>query len=84
MLAVAAMATQNVLVKLAMVKTPSTAVMTTNTTQLLIDMVTLARKGGASGEIDETRRRARVTFTCIVGFMGGCVAGAALAIRWVS
>jgi uncharacterized membrane protein YoaK (UPF0700 family) len=40
MLAVAAMATQNALVKLALPGAPSTAVMTTNTTQLTIDLAT--------------------------------------------
>jgi uncharacterized membrane protein YoaK (UPF0700 family) len=43
MLAVAAMATQNALVRLALLGAPSTAVMTTNITQLTIDLTTLAR-----------------------------------------
>src|SRR5438093_2576892 len=38
MLAVAAMATQNALVKLALPGAPSTAVMTTNITQLIVDL----------------------------------------------
>src|SRR5579872_2368345 len=42
MLAVAAMATQNVLVKLDLPGAPSTAVMTTNITQLTVDLATLA------------------------------------------
>ena len=46
MLAVAAMAVQNAMVKLALVDTPSTAVMTTNTTQLCIDLWRSARFGG--------------------------------------
>src|ERR1700689_640211 len=78
MLAAAAMATQNALAKLALVKAPSTAVMTTNTTQLIIDLATLARGGGVRGDAATARQRARVTFLCIVGFGGGCVAGAGL------
>jgi len=45
MLAVAAMATQNALVKLALKHAPSTAVMSTNITQLTSDLATLARAG---------------------------------------
>ena len=43
MLGVAAMAIQNALVKLALKGVPSTAVMTTNITQLTVDPATLAR-----------------------------------------
>jgi uncharacterized membrane protein YoaK (UPF0700 family) len=43
MLGVAAMAIQNALVKLALKGVPSTAVMTTNITQLNVDLATLAR-----------------------------------------
>lgn len=78
MLAVAAMATQNAMVKLALVKAPSTAAMTTNTTQLIIDLATLARAGSGPNDLAEVRQRARVTSLCIVGFGGGCVAGAVL------
>jgi uncharacterized membrane protein YoaK (UPF0700 family) len=78
MLAVAAMATQNAMVKLALVKAPSTAVMTTNTTQLIIDLATLVRKGEAPDNAADARRRAGVTSLCLLGFAGGCVAGAVL------
>jgi uncharacterized membrane protein YoaK (UPF0700 family) len=78
MLAVAAMATQNAMVKLALVKAPSTAAMTTNTTQLIIDLATLARGQEDPNDLADVRQRARVTFLCIVGFVGGCVAGAVL------
>jgi uncharacterized membrane protein YoaK (UPF0700 family) len=78
MLAVAAMATQNAMVKLALVKVPSTAAMTTNTTQLIIDLATLARGQEDPNDLADVRQRARVTFLCIVGFVGGCVAGAVL------
>jgi len=46
MLAVAAMAVQNAMVELALVDTPSTAVMTTNTTQLCIDLVAISQVRG--------------------------------------
>jgi uncharacterized membrane protein YoaK (UPF0700 family) len=82
MLGVAAMATQNVLVKLALKDTPSTAVMTTNITQLTVDLATLVRSGGDPGELAKVRRRARMTFACVIGFVAGCAAGAALEVRF--
>jgi uncharacterized membrane protein YoaK (UPF0700 family) len=82
MLAVAAMATQNALVKLALVKSPSTAVMTTNTTQLIVDVAALVRSAENPNKLGETRLRARVTFLCMAGFVGGCVAGAVLEVRF--
>jgi uncharacterized membrane protein YoaK (UPF0700 family) len=80
MLAVAAMATQNALVKLALPGAPSTAVMTTNITQLTIDLTTLARGVGELDDLAITRRRASVTFPCVVGFVAGCAAGAVLEV----
>ena len=82
MLGVAAMATQNVLVKLALKGAPSTAVMTTNITQLTIDLTTLIRGRGDAGELAKARSRARMTFPCIVGFVVGCAAGATLEVRF--
>jgi len=81
MLGVSAMATQNALVKLALIGVPSTAVMTTNTTQLVIDL--LAAPGGrrSPGDLARTRKRARVTLACILGFTVGCVAGAILELH---
>ncbi len=78
MLAVAAMATQNALVKLALQGAPSTAVMTTNTTQLTIDLATLIWNRGEPDDLATARRRAGVTFPCVVGFVGGCAIGAVL------
>jgi len=78
MVAVAAMATQSALVKLALVDSPSTAVMTTNTTQLLIDLVVVARSQGEPGVLGKARRRAKVTSACIAGFVIGGAAGAIL------
>jgi uncharacterized membrane protein YoaK (UPF0700 family) len=77
MLAVAAMATQNAMVKLAM-QSPSTAAMTTNTTQLVLDLASLILRKKDGGELAETRRRAKATSGCLAGFVGGCVAGAVL------
>jgi uncharacterized membrane protein YoaK (UPF0700 family) len=82
MLGVAAMATQNVLVRLALKGTPSTAVMTTNITQLTVDLATLARIRGDTEEVAKVRRRARMTFACVIGFVAGCAAGAALEVKF--
>jgi uncharacterized membrane protein YoaK (UPF0700 family) len=82
MLAVAAMATQNALVKLALVESPSTAVMTTNTTQLIVDAAALVRSAEEPDKLGKTRQRALVTFLCMAGFVVGCVAGAVLELRF--
>jgi uncharacterized membrane protein YoaK (UPF0700 family) len=82
MFGVAAMATQNVLVKLALKDAPSTAVMTTNITQLTLDLSMLARRQGNTDELAKARRRARMTFACVIGFAAGCAAGAALEIKF--
>jgi uncharacterized membrane protein YoaK (UPF0700 family) len=82
MLAVAAMATQNALVKLALVESPSTAVMTTNTTQLIVDVAALVRNAEEPDKHDKRRRQARVTFLCMAGFVAGCVAGAVLELHF--
>ena len=82
MLGVAAMATQNVLVKLALKDVPSTAVMTTNITQLTVDLATLARSRADADELAKARRRARMTFACVIGFVVGCAAGAALEVKF--
>jgi len=78
MLGVAAMATQNALVKLALPGAPSTAVMTTNTTQLTIDLATLVGARGEPDDLAKARHRAGVTFPCVAGFVAGCAAGAVL------
>jgi uncharacterized membrane protein YoaK (UPF0700 family) len=82
MLAVAAMATQNALVRLALPGTPSTAVMTTNITQLTVDLTTLARGLGKPDELARARHRAGVSFLCVVAFVAGCAAGAALEVHF--
>jgi uncharacterized membrane protein YoaK (UPF0700 family) len=81
MLGVAAMATQNALIKLARPGLPSTAVMTTNITQLTIDLTALAGHQGDPDDLAQARRRAIVTFPCVVGFVAGCAAGAVLEVH---
>jgi uncharacterized membrane protein YoaK (UPF0700 family) len=80
MLGVAAMATQNTLVKFALEGSPSTAVMTTNITELPLDLMALARGRAAPDDLARARRRAGVTFLCVLGFVAGCAAGAALEV----
>ena len=82
MLGVAALATQNVLVKLAFKGVPSTAVMTTNITQLTVDPAMLARSKGNPDELAQAGRRARMTFSCVIGVVVGCDAGAALEVKF--
>jgi uncharacterized membrane protein YoaK (UPF0700 family) len=81
MLGVAAMATQNALVKLALPGLPSTAVMTTNTTQLTIDLASVLWSQGEPEDRAQARRRAGVTFPVVVGFVAGCAAGAILEVQ---
>jgi uncharacterized membrane protein YoaK (UPF0700 family) len=82
MLAVAAMATQNALVRFALPGVPSTAVMTTNITQLTVDLATVVRRVSEPEELTRARCRASVTFACMVGFLAGCASGAVLAVRF--
>ena len=82
MLGVAAMATQNVLVRLTLPDVPSTAVMTANITQLTIDLATLARGRDGPDDLATARRRASTTFPCVVGFVAGCVAGVVLEVHF--
>jgi uncharacterized membrane protein YoaK (UPF0700 family) len=81
MLGVAAMATQSALVRLTLPGTPSTAVMTTNLTQLAVDLATLAQSRGEPGDLALARHRARATILCIIGFITGCMAGAVLEVH---
>jgi uncharacterized membrane protein YoaK (UPF0700 family) len=76
MLGVAAMAVQNALVQISLTNTPSTAVMTTNVTHFMLDLgeVLVCRDHRQAAR---ARTRALRTFPVIVGFMIGCVLGAA-------
>jgi uncharacterized membrane protein YoaK (UPF0700 family) len=82
MIGVAAMATQNALVKLELPGFPSTAVMTTNITQLTIDLAMLARGKGEPAYLARARRGARLTFPSVVGFVAGCAAGGFLELHF--
>jgi uncharacterized membrane protein YoaK (UPF0700 family) len=69
------MATQNALVRLELPGFPSTAVMTTNITQLTIDLAPLVRGKGDPTYLARTRRGASLTFPSVAGFVAGCAAG---------
>jgi uncharacterized membrane protein YoaK (UPF0700 family) len=81
MLGVSAMATQNALVRLVLHGSPSTAAMTTNTTQLTIDLATLVRKSAGTEERAKARKGASATFPPVLGFIIGCASGALLYTR---
>ncbi len=80
MLAVAAMATQNAVVQLTLKDPPSTTIMTTNITQLAIDLTTLAMGRGDLDVLTRARCRASMSFPCVVGFVGSCAVGAVLEV----
>ena len=82
MLGVAAMATQNALVKLDLPGFPSTAVLTTNTVQLTINLATLLRGNRRPDEIARARRGAQMTFSAFAGFVAGCTAGGFLEVHF--
>jgi uncharacterized membrane protein YoaK (UPF0700 family) len=82
MLGVAAMATQSAMVKLDLPGFPSTAVLTTNTVQLTIDLATLIRDKGQPDKLARARHRARVTLPAVAGFVAGCTAGAILELHF--
>jgi uncharacterized membrane protein YoaK (UPF0700 family) len=56
--------------------------MTTNTTQLTIDLAMLAGGWGEADDLAPARRRASVPFPCVAGFVAGCAAGAALELQF--
>jgi len=82
MLGVAAMATQNAVVRLALPGHPTTAVMSTNATQLAVDLAMLARCFLQPTNVSKIRSRADVTTVAVFGFVVGVVAGAILEIRF--
>jgi uncharacterized membrane protein YoaK (UPF0700 family) len=82
MLGVAAMATQNALVRIAMPGTPSTAALTTSTTQLAIALATLIRGRGECDELARARNLVHTILPCITGFVAGCSAGALLEVKF--
>ena len=82
MLGVAAMATQNAVVRLALPGHPTTAVMSTNAAQLAVDLAMLARCLFQPIKVKEIRTRADVTTLAVLGFVVGVVAGAILEIHF--
>jgi uncharacterized membrane protein YoaK (UPF0700 family) len=78
MLAVVAMATQNALVKIGLKDAPSTAAMTTNTTQLVVDLATLVLARGTPDVLARCRRRRDMIYPCLGAFVAGCAIGAIL------
>jgi uncharacterized membrane protein YoaK (UPF0700 family) len=82
MLGVAAMATQNALVKLDLPGFPVTAVLTTNTVQLTIDFATLIRGSDPPEEMAHARRRIRITFPAFAGFVAGSTTGGLLEVHF--
>ena len=82
MLGVTAMATQNALIKLALPGFPSTAVMTTNVTQLAVDLALLVRSKSEPEKISHAQHRARMTSVSVTGFIVGCAAGGFLELHF--
>jgi uncharacterized membrane protein YoaK (UPF0700 family) len=82
MLGVAAMATQNAVVRLALPRHPITAVMSTNATQLAVDLAMLARCLSQPTDMSEIRSRAGITTLAVLGFVVGVVAAAILEIHF--
>ena len=76
MCGVAAMAVQNALAQIALKNTPSTAVMTTNVTRLMLDVGTVLF-GREAADIAKAKSRALVTLPVVIGFAVGCALGAA-------
>jgi uncharacterized membrane protein YoaK (UPF0700 family) len=81
MLAVAAMATQNALVNLALPDSPSTAVMTTNTARFAVNLARLLRGERRLSNRSAVEQRTGITFVAMVGFVIGVIAGAVLELH---
>jgi uncharacterized membrane protein YoaK (UPF0700 family) len=75
-LCVAAMAVQNALVALSLHGSPTTAVMTTNLTRLIMDVIATV-VGRKPAEVAAARHRAKHTWPVVVGFVVGASLGAA-------
>jgi uncharacterized membrane protein YoaK (UPF0700 family) len=75
MLAVAAMAVQNALVRISLTGAPFTAVLTTNITVFTMDVGEMLIGRDAAG-IATARDRARRTWPAVAGFLLGCACGA--------
>jgi uncharacterized membrane protein YoaK (UPF0700 family) len=73
MCGVAAMAVQNTLTQISLKNTPTTAVMTTNITRLMLDFGTVL----VGGDVAKAKSRAMNTLPVVIGFVIGCALGAA-------
>src|SRR5262245_24390002 len=82
MLGVAAMATQNAVVRLALPGHPTTAVMSTNAAELAVDLAMLARCLFQPINVSKIRSRADVITIAVLGFVVGIVGGAILEIHF--
>src|SRR5215471_15407726 len=82
MLGVAAMATQNAVVRLALPGHPTTAVMSTNAAQLAVDLAMLARCLFQPINVRKIRSRADVTTLAVLGFVVGVVGGAVFELQF--
>ncbi|HEX3399452.1 MAG TPA: YoaK family protein [Acetobacteraceae bacterium] len=76
MCGVAAMAVQNALSQIALKNTPTTAVMTTNVTRLMVDVASML-VGGDAADTAKAKGRALNTLPVVIGFAVGCALGAA-------
>ena len=76
MCGVAAMAVQNALAQIALRNTPTTAVMTTNVTRLMLDFAAML-VGHEAADIAKAKERALNTLPVAIGFAVGCALGAA-------
>jgi uncharacterized membrane protein YoaK (UPF0700 family) len=75
MLGISAMAVQNALVQISLKGAPSTAVMTTNITRVMMDIVEMMLRR-APADVVRARDRVMLTWPVIVGFAVGCGLGA--------
>jgi uncharacterized membrane protein YoaK (UPF0700 family) len=82
MLGVAAMATQNAVVRFALPGAPSTAVMTTNIAQVTVDLARLLRGQVEDNERRTVRHRAEATLFAVIGFLIGLAVGAVLEMHF--
>jgi len=81
MIAVCAMATQHALLRLAVPKAPSTAVMTGNVTNAILALLDALSSGKPLVEVVAERRFLR-SLILLVGFLGGCVSAAFAVYVW--
>jgi len=80
LVALSAMASQYTLLRTAAPKSPSTAVMTGNLTFTVLSLMDKASRGGPV--IKSDNEHLKETLAALIGFFGGCLAGAA-AVTWL-